>query len=139
MTARQIQMEVAAKHGISRDSMMRSSNVAPIVAARNEAMFRCRTELAMTFPAIARIFGKHHTSVIHGVRSHQATHGIPTDVRPERLEVALVRQAHLIQQQAHQIETLTAELTQLRVFAARTIGQGELFALPRPLPCEVKQ
>src|SRR5665213_3947434 len=135
MTARQIQMEVAANHGISRESMMRSSNIAPIVAARNEAIFRCRTELGMSFPMIGRIFGKHHTSVIHAVRSHHAASGLPTDVRPgpERLEVSLVRQAVLIHQQARQIETLSSELAQLRTFAARTIGQGELFALPRPL------
>ena len=41
--------------------------------ARFEAMYRMREELKMSYPQIGRIFDRHHSTVIHGVRFHKET------------------------------------------------------------------
>lgn len=71
MTAFQIQSEVAHKHGLDRHRMIVGPKTPDLVMARAEAMFRCRTELEMSYPAIGRVFCKHHTSARDAVISHQ--------------------------------------------------------------------
>jgi hypothetical protein len=45
----------------------------PIVEARWFAMWRCRTELGLSFPRIGEYFGgRHHTSAMHAVRQVEA-------------------------------------------------------------------
>lgn len=133
MTARQITMEVCAKHEIPPVLMLRGGNQPEYVAARSEAMARCRNELRMSYPRIGKIFHRHHTTVIHAVQKFDK----PESATPSQqsLERRLVSQAQIIGsqarmmgEQARQIEELADEVAALRQLTARKAGQGELFA-----------
>ena len=66
--------EVCEKHGVSWLDITSDRRSAPIVRARNEAFYRLRYETPMSFPEIGRLMGgKDHSTVIHGVRRHEAT------------------------------------------------------------------
>lgn len=68
---KRIILETAIAHGIPPVDIMSTRRAAPIVAARQEAMWRMRTETTMSTPAIGkRLGGRDHTTVIHGVRKH---------------------------------------------------------------------
>ena len=127
MTVRQIQEEVSAQHGISRDDLVKGGNQARFVAARNEAMARCREELGMSYPRIGQLFRRHHTTVIHAIANHRAE-------RPANLEKAVVRQARIIAgqgrviaEQAKRIEALSGEVGDLYASGMRAHGQQDLF------------
>jgi hypothetical protein len=137
MTARQIQMEVCARHNVPPEAIESRTGCRQIVAARNEVMARWRVELGMSFAEIGRILHRHHTSVIHGVKNYLAANAL-TPEAPEHLESALVRQARLIAsqagmlgEQARQIEALASEIAELRTRVSRESGQGEFFAMRR--------
>ena len=62
--------DVARKHGVTpRDitSHFRDKN---LVAARHELFWRLRTERNYSFPRIAMLLGRDHSSVIHGFKRH---------------------------------------------------------------------
>jgi hypothetical protein len=140
MTAKQIIAETAAKHSLPVDLLTvhrrGRSGQRDVVAARNEAMARCRIECGMPYTQIGRIFRRHHSSVIHGVRpllpvdptqESRVVRRVP--LPPERSGAILIRQARTIGEQARQIAELAGEVERLR--AAREDGQGELFAVRR--------
>lgn len=80
-TMRQIMAEVSAKHSIGvRDIKGRSRNV-PIVHARQEYMYRAAVETDASYPRIAKLIDRDHTTVIAGVRAHADRNGLP---RPQR-------------------------------------------------------
>jgi chromosomal replication initiator protein len=55
--------------GISREELLSSSRTRPLVNARQIAMYVCREITDLSYPAIARAFGKSdHTTVIHAVQ-----------------------------------------------------------------------
>ncbi len=55
--------------GLSRDELLSSSRTRPLVNARQIAMYVCRELTDLSFPQIAKAFGKSdHTTVIHAVQ-----------------------------------------------------------------------
>lgn len=65
--------EVAVAHSVFFAEIVGHARSYPIVAARQEAYYRLRTELGMSFPEIGRrMGGKDHTGVIHGINKHKA-------------------------------------------------------------------
>jgi hypothetical protein len=132
MTARQIQMEVCALRGVSRDKLINGGNQPKLVAARGEAMARCRDELGMSYPQIGRLFGRHHTTVIHAIAKYR---GEPDAAQDDPvLKRAVARQARVIAEQgrviaaqAKQLEALAGEVGELCAAGLRP-SQQELFA-----------
>lgn len=68
-----IKNEVADKHGITVHDLESAIRHQRVCKARFEAMYRCRHETLASLPQIGRAFGnRDHTTVIHGIRRHQA-------------------------------------------------------------------
>lgn len=68
--------EVAAKHDFTVSEIIGSCRARELVAARQEAFFRLRTETTMSLPMIGyRMGGKDHTTVINGINKHKARMG----------------------------------------------------------------
>ena len=68
---RTIVREVADKHGLTPDELLRPSAKHKIAHPRQEAMFRARHETPLSLPEIGRrLGGLHHSTVIHGVRAY---------------------------------------------------------------------
>jgi hypothetical protein len=64
--------EVAAKHGVEIREMLSQRRGRPVVAARHEAVYRMRYETTMSLPQIGRrMGGRDHSTVLHGIRSHE--------------------------------------------------------------------
>lgn len=64
--------EVAKAHLVSFSDIVGHARSYPIVAARQEAYYRLRTELGLSFPEIGRrMGGKDHTGVMHGFNKHK--------------------------------------------------------------------
>lgn len=65
--------EVCAKHCLTKSELMSDRRARNLVAARHEAMYRMSKETTMSLPAIGRRMGhKDHTTVLHGIRRHEA-------------------------------------------------------------------
>lgn len=62
---------VCMEHGVTMADVRGASRSRRIVAARFEAMFRCRG-LGKSLTEVGRFFSRDHTSVLHGVRKYQA-------------------------------------------------------------------
>lgn len=69
--------EVCAKHGVTRSEIMGIRRAMKLVAARQEAMYRMSRETSFSLPQIGkRLGGRDHTTVLHGIRRHEAVlHG----------------------------------------------------------------
>lgn len=72
---KRIAVEVAKMHGVTFEDIVGRSRHKLIVLARNEAMYRVRNEVTIkgrpiSFPEIARLFGREHTTVLHSYRNH---------------------------------------------------------------------
>jgi hypothetical protein len=89
--------DVCAKHGVTKQQLKGTNRQLEVCLARHEAFFRLHTERGMSLPQIGRMLGGFdHTSVLYGVRRHQARMGgLVLDKRhsiswtPERRERAL--------------------------------------------------
>lgn len=68
--------KVAIKHGVTRDEMMSTSRSLVVVRARHEACYLLMKEQKYGYSDLGRIFGKDHTTILHGVRKHCETHGL---------------------------------------------------------------
>ena len=58
---------VANHHGIDSDEILGRSRRRNVVNARFEVFYRLRVELAFTYPRIAQLMKKDHSTVLHGV------------------------------------------------------------------------
>lgn len=58
---------VAKSHGITASEIMGVSRERHIVIARFETFYRLRIDLAMSYTKIGTLFGKDHTTIMHGV------------------------------------------------------------------------
>lgn len=77
--------QVAKKHGLKSSDLLGPARFKKIVAARNEAYYRLRTEITvnrapLSFPMIAKRFKKDHSSVLHGFYKHAALVGDTNEV-----------------------------------------------------------
>lgn len=65
--------EVAERHGLTRKELCSADRHRPIAHARQEAMWELRRRTKLSLTQIAHRVGvKDHTSVLHGIRVHQA-------------------------------------------------------------------
>jgi chromosomal replication initiation ATPase DnaA len=72
-TWKKILRETADAYGLSVEEICGYRRIVPYVRARQQAMWRMKTELGMSMPEIGRRIGnKDHTTVLHGIRAHQA-------------------------------------------------------------------
>lgn len=62
--------KVAAAHGVPVNRVMGDSRKRPVVLARYEAYYLLRKTRGLSYPRIAAIFDRDHTSVIHGIGRH---------------------------------------------------------------------
>ena len=63
---------VAMKHGLTLPEIMGADRRHHVAHARQEAFWVLRdTYPEMSLPAIGRMFGKDHTTVLHGIRQHE--------------------------------------------------------------------
>lgn len=67
-----IAREVSLVTGVSLKEMRSSWRATHICAARHEAWWRMRHELSLSYPQIGRLWGRDHTTILNGVRKHQA-------------------------------------------------------------------
>lgn len=72
--AQVIMKQVCEKHGVSNSELVGQRRAYPVVAARQEAMYRLSRETTLSLPAIAQRLGREcHTTVINGIRRYEAT------------------------------------------------------------------
>lgn len=67
-----IKHECAVKHGVTVDEIDGIRRAAHIVAARQEAMWRAKNETNLSFPSLGKLFDRDHTTVMWGIRQHEA-------------------------------------------------------------------
>lgn len=68
--------EVAKKYALTYVDLISRRRTRKLVWPRQEAMWRCLKETTASYPEIGRaIGGRDHTTVIHGVRAHEARMG----------------------------------------------------------------
>jgi len=68
-----IMHEVSAKHELTIHELRSNRRDRLLVAARNEAMWRMKRETSLSLPAIGhKMGGRDHTTVLHGIRRHEA-------------------------------------------------------------------
>lgn len=92
LSAAQVQSAVAEDSGISRETMLSPARGAPVVRARQIAMYLTRERTELSLPEIARAFNRRdHTTVIHALRRlEQARSADPhLELRLERLRRVL--------------------------------------------------
>jgi chromosomal replication initiator protein len=63
---------VAARHRVPVEALLGRSRTAPVVTARQEAYWECRQHPHLSLPAIGRFFGRDHSTVLLGIRRHEA-------------------------------------------------------------------
>ena len=84
-----IKEEGCKKHGVTKEEFDGPCRQDKIVDCRHEAWWRAKQETDLSYTLIGmRSGGKHHTSVLHGVRRHAARHhlaipGSATQEEPE--------------------------------------------------------
>ena len=72
-TAKQIIADAARRHDVGPKDMTGPSRMPHIVAARWQAMSEIRRELGWSYPRIGQAFGgRDHTTVMHGIKVHEA-------------------------------------------------------------------
>lgn len=69
--------EVARKHRYAAAELWGERRNKQVVAARQEAMFRCFVETTQSLGQIARAFGRDHTTIGYGVATYARRHGLP--------------------------------------------------------------
>lgn len=80
-TARKVKRiirEVAEKHGVTPVDILSERRTQLVVNARQEAMWRAKSETEWSLPRIGKAFGgRDHTTVIHALRTHEKRMGQP--------------------------------------------------------------
>ena len=71
-TVRSIMCEVADKYGLCLVDLIGPSRERKLAWPRQEIFWRCANETKASLPQIGRELGRDHTTVIHGIRKHQA-------------------------------------------------------------------
>lgn len=65
--------DVAGAYGLTAVDLTGDRKVRHFIAPRHEAFWRVRNETGFSFPQIGKFFGgRDHTSIMHGVRKHEA-------------------------------------------------------------------
>ena len=73
---RRILIDTARECGVSLNDIFGPSRYAPVVRARQLAMYRVRLETKWSYPKIGRLFGgRDHTTALHAIRKMYFFHG----------------------------------------------------------------
>lgn len=64
--------EVADKHGFTPACLRNDCQIADLTIARQEAFHRLRYERNLSLSQIGRLFNRHHTTVLNGLKTHAA-------------------------------------------------------------------
>ena len=64
--------DLAAREGATADEVLGPSRLAHVVRARHAAMRLVRDRLVWSYPAIGRLFGRDHSSVMRALSSDDA-------------------------------------------------------------------
>lgn len=67
-----IKSETAEKHGVTGADIEGPRRSVKIVLARHEAMWRARSETSLSLPSLCKLFNRDHTTLLWGVRQHEA-------------------------------------------------------------------
>lgn len=70
--SRAIICAVARKHGVLLADVMHGNLTRKVTTARQEAYAEVKRQRNLTLHQVARLFGKDHTTVLYGIRAHQA-------------------------------------------------------------------
>lgn len=71
-TMREIVDAVAWKHNVTTADILGPGRRRDIVAARMEAYWLCSKKTRCSLPQIGKFFDRDHTTVLHGIRVHEA-------------------------------------------------------------------
>ena len=72
-SGRKLASAVATKHGITLAELVSDRRSRHLARARQEAMWMLKRHTKLSYPQIGRILGKRdHTTILHGVRRHEA-------------------------------------------------------------------
>ena len=63
--------EVADKYGVTLRDMFGHETVRYISKARHAAFYEVQNKRGLGYAAIGRVFGRDHSTVIHGIRVHK--------------------------------------------------------------------
>jgi hypothetical protein len=77
---------VAKKHGLDPDDIQGPNRNRKLVAARKELWWTIRKELNYSFPRIAKLANRDHSTIIHAVQSYAAAAGL--DSEPAQVQSA---------------------------------------------------
>jgi chromosomal replication initiator protein len=67
--------------GITKDQILGRSRQKHIAEARQIAMYLCRNKLDLSFPAVAQIFDRDHTTILHANRKIEETLSLDTKTK----------------------------------------------------------
>lgn len=67
---------VAKRHGLPLACILGARRTRPVSIARHEAYWEIKTTFGLSYPRLGVIFGRDHTSIMHGVRKHEERMGM---------------------------------------------------------------
>lgn len=73
----QIIQQVAQEHRVYVADILSIRRARPAILARQDAFYRVRLKLRLSYPAIGALFGRDHSSVMNGVTAHAQRMGLP--------------------------------------------------------------
>jgi len=73
----QIIQQVAQEHRVCVADILSIRRARPAILARQDAFYRVRLKLGLSYPAIGALFGRDHSSVMNGVTAHAQRAGLP--------------------------------------------------------------
>lgn len=68
---KQIVSEISRKHGVTFEEITSEVRIPRVVHARQELMWRLRTEVLWGTPRIGRFVNRDHSTVLHGIGRHE--------------------------------------------------------------------
>ena len=129
--------EVAAGHGVTAAQILGRTVRRDVVAARDAVIRRLRDDLQMTMPAIGKLLGRDHTSILYSLRKTGGTALPELDPqcavsgcgRPRRSSDGWC-QAHLDRVRAHGDPIADIPIGQMRGQPFRTFEACEVCEVP---------
>jgi chromosomal replication initiation ATPase DnaA len=76
--------EVAAAHGLTSEQIMGTRRHGALARARQEAYYRCVMETNYSYPKIARVFDRDHTTIMYGANKYAKDNDLPDPTKPKR-------------------------------------------------------
>lgn len=71
MKAEEIATSVALRHGFKMEDLLRQDRYAPLVRARQEAIYFVRELTDLSYLAMGDIFDRDHSTLVYSVRKHR--------------------------------------------------------------------